>query len=328
EDPILRKRMKHEGHFDPQDMRNMGGLRTRMKTTFWVYLVGALALSGIVPLAGFWSKDEILTEANTLNPAVYWLLLLAAFLTAFYMGRQILMVFFGKSRSEPAEHATESPAIMTIPLIILAALSMIGGFINFPKINAFTKWLGSTFNAIAEGAAGGEAEAVGFNFVIAIVSTILAVGALILAWYLYTRRVEEMRKLPLNRRADDPLRLILGPVFNVFENKYWVDELYGFIIIKPYQWLSTFLADKVDWDFWHNFFHDTILVGGYNGATRLLSGPIDLGFIDGISNFLGDGFKELSAQMRKIQSGFVRNYALSIFIGVIFIIGYLIIRLR
>lgn len=328
EDPALRKRMKHEGHFDPQDMRNMGGLRTRMKTTFWVYLIGALALSGIVPLAGFWSKDEILTEANALNPAVYWLLLMAAFLTAFYMGRQILMVFFGDSRSEPATHATESPAIMTVPLIILAALSMIGGFINFPGIDAFTKWLGNTFSAVAEGAASGEAGTIGFNFVIAIVSTILAVGALILAWYLYTRRVQEMRKLPLKQRADDPLRPMLGPVFTLLENKYWVDELYGFIIIKPYQWLSTFLADKVDWDFWHNFFHDTILVGGYNGATRLLSGPIDLGFIDGVSNFLGDGFKELSAQMRKIQSGFVRNYALSIFIGVIFIIGYLIIRLR
>jgi NADH-quinone oxidoreductase subunit L len=327
EDPALRKRMKHEGHFDPQDMRNMGGLRTRMKTTFGVYLVGALALSGIIPLAGFWSKDEILTEAQLLNPAVYWLLLIAAFLTAFYMGRQILMVFFGESRSEPAAHATESPAIMTVPLILLAALSVIGGFINFPKIDAFTKWLGNTFSTLVEGAAAGETGAVSFNVMIATISTILAVGALVLAWYLYSRRVQEMHKLPQNQRADDPLRPILGPVFTLFENKYWVDELYGIVVVRPYQWLSEFLAEKVDWDFWHNFFHETILVGGYNGFTRLLSGPIDLGFIDGISNYLADGFKELSAQMRKIQSGFVRNYALSIFIGVIFIIGYLIIRL-
>ncbi len=325
--PTLRKRMKHEGHFDPQDMRNMGGLRHNMKTTFWVYLVGALALSGIVPLAGFWSKDEILTEASVLNPAVYWLLLIAAFLTAFYMGRQILMVFFGESHSEPAAHASESPAIMTVPLIILALLSVIGGFINFPKINAFTAWLGHTFNTVAEGTANSEAAPVGFNLVTAIISTVLAVGALILAWYLYERRARGMRRFPVNQRADDPLRLILGPVFSLLENKYWVDEFYGYVVIKPYQWLAKFLAEKVDWDIWHDFFHDTILVGGFNSATRILSGPIDLGIIDGIANFLGDGFKELAGQMRKLQSGFVRNYALSIFIGVIFIIGYLILRL-
>ena len=96
-------------HFDPQDMRNMGGLRSRMKITFVVYLVGALALAGIFPLAGFWSKDEILAESLALNPLVYWLLTIAAFFTAFYMGRQVLMVFFGKPRTEPAAHAQENP---------------------------------------------------------------------------------------------------------------------------------------------------------------------------------------------------------------------------
>ena len=95
--------------FNPQDMRNMGGLRNRMKITFWVYLIGAIALTGIPPLAGFWSKDEILTDAANFNPLAYWMMLAAAFLTAFYMGRQILMVWFGKPRSLPAEHATKAP---------------------------------------------------------------------------------------------------------------------------------------------------------------------------------------------------------------------------
>ncbi len=327
EDPALRKRMKHEGHFDPQDMRNMGGLRRNMKTTFWVYLIGALALSGIVPLAGFWSKDEIITEASSLNPVAYWLLLIAALLTAFYMGRQILMVFFGDHKSEPAAHATESPAIITVPLGILAFFSIIGGFVNFPSLNAFTTWLGHTFSAATEGAAGGEAAA-GFNIVIAAVSTIIAVGALVLAWYIYMRRVHAMERLPLNRRADDPLRLTLGPVFTLLENKYWVDELYGYIVVKPYQWLSRFLGDTFDQKIWHDFLHDTILVGGFNLQAQILSGTVDLGFIDGITNFLGDGFRELSAQMRKLESGFVRNYALSIFVGVILIIGYIILRTR
>jgi NADH-quinone oxidoreductase subunit L len=325
-DPVLKKRMKHLAHFDPQDMRNMGGLRTRMKTTFWVYLIAALALSGLVPFAGFWSKDEILAEASTLNPAVYWLLVLGAFFTAFYMGRQIFMVFFGKARTEPAAQATESPAVMTIPLVILAALSFGGGFINFPTFHSFTTWLEHTIQTVGEGVTTGEA-ATGFNFTVSIVSTVLVIAAFSLSWYVYMQRTKAAEKLPLNRRADDPLRPVLGPVFTLLENKYWVDELYGYVVVKPYQWLSTFLAEKVDWEFWHDFFHDKILADGFKGFTHLLSGPIDLGFIDGIANFLGDGFKELAAQMRKIQSGFVRNYALSIFIGVIFIIGYLIIRL-
>jgi len=326
-DPNLRKRMKHEGHFDPQDMRNMGGLRHKMKTTFWVYLIGGLALAGIVPLAGFWSKDEILTEASALNPMIVWLLIIAAFLTAFYMGRQIFMVFFGESRSEPATHAKESPPVMTIPLIILAFLSFFGGFLNFPTLHGFTTWLEHAVQVATEGGASGETAAGGFNFTIAILSTVIAVSAIALAWYLYMRRAKDMEKLPLNKRADDPLRTMLGPVFTLLENKYWVDEFYGYVVVKPYQWLSKFLAEKVDGAFWHDFFHDTVLAASFNWLTRFLSGPIDLGIIDGVSNFLGDGFKELSAQMRKLQTGFVRNYALSIFIGVVFIIGYLLIRL-
>ena len=327
-DPNLRKRMKHEGHFDPQDMRNMGGLRHTMKTTFWVFLIGGLALAGIVPLAGFWSKDEILTEASALNPMIVWILIIAAFLTAFYMGRQIFMVFFGESRSEPATHAKESPPVMTIPLIILAFLSFFGGFLNFPTLHGFTTWLEHAVQVSTEGGASGEAAVGGFNFTIAILSTVVAVSAIALAWYLYMRRAKDMEKLPINKRADDPLRTMLGPVFTLLENKYWVDEFYGYVVVKPYQWLSKFLAEKVDEAFWHDFFHDTVLAASFNRFTRFLSGPIDLGIIDGVSNFLGDGFKELSAQMRKLQTGFVRNYALSIFIGVVFIIGYLIIRLR
>jgi len=327
-DPVLHKKMKHDANFDPQDMRNMGGMRHTMKTTFWVYLVGGLALAGIVPLAGFWSKDEILTEAKMLHPVAFWLLIIAAFFTAFYVGRQIFMVFFGEARSEPAAHAKESPPIMTIPLIILAFFSITAGFLNFPTGKTFTIWLEHTIQITHEGeAVVEEAAAGGFDPLVAIVSTVLALTAIAVAWYFYIRRYEAMKLLPGNKRADDPLRPILGPVFTLLENKYWVDELYGYIVIKPYVWLSKFLAEKVDWAFWHDFFHDKILVRSFNAITHFLSGPIDLGIIDGIANFLGDGFKELADQMRKLQSGFVRNYALSVFIGVIFIIGYLIFRL-
>jgi NADH-quinone oxidoreductase subunit L len=102
-DPILHKKLKGEGHFDPQDMRNMGGLRFKMKTTFWVYLIGALALAGIFPLAGFWSKDEILAEASVLNPVIYWLLSLQPSSLLLY-GAAGFMVFFGGA-PEPSTHA-------------------------------------------------------------------------------------------------------------------------------------------------------------------------------------------------------------------------------
>ncbi len=118
--------------FDPGDMRNMGGLRKQMPVTFWLYLIGTLALAGIFPFAGFWSKDEILLDAARNFPAIYILLTIAAFLTAFYMGRQIWMVFFGKPRHAAAEHAEESPQVMTVPLMVLAALSLLGGALNLP----------------------------------------------------------------------------------------------------------------------------------------------------------------------------------------------------
>ena len=142
--------------FDPGDMRNMGGLRKTMPVTFWLYIIGTLALAGIVPFAGFWSKDEILLDASRHYPIVYWLLTIAAFLTAFYMGRQIWMVFFGEPRHEAAAHAEESPKVMTIPLMILAVLSLVGGALNLPfeGFHNLGHWLGYTL---------GEVESLGFS---------------------------------------------------------------------------------------------------------------------------------------------------------------------
>jgi NADH-quinone oxidoreductase subunit L len=339
-DPLLRRKMKHERHFDPQDMRNMGGLRSRMKTTTWVYLVGAIALAGIFPLAGFWSKDEILAEALHLNPVVYWLLTIAAFFTAFYMGRQIIMVFFGKAKSEPAAHAQESPAVMTAPLVVLAVLSLFGGALNLPGIHTFTTWLGHTIHleGVVEAvgtlfkgglatmlASEGAAEG-GFNLIVALLSTVLALVAIGLAYVVYVRKAEAMKNLPLAKRVDDPLRTMLGPVFTLLEHKYYVDELYNLVIIQPYNAIASFIADKVDWDFWHDFFHDKVLAGGFKGLTWLLSNPIDTHVIDGFANGLAEGTQELAALVRRLQTGYVRNYALSVFAGVILIIGYIILR--
>lgn len=317
-DPRLRKALKGRGHhFDPQDMRNMGGLRTRMRTTFWVYVIGALALAGIPPLAGFWSKDEILAEASTLNPLSYWLLTISALLTAFYMGRQVLMVFFGQPRSPAAEHARENPPVMTVPLMILAGLSLLGGFINIPAFHTFTDWLEHSIELIHHGE---------FSFLVAAVSTFLAILGLAVAWYLYSRRYQELQKLPTARRPDDPLRTFLGPVFTGMERKWWIDELYWSVILNPYIALSRFLADVIDWRFWHDWFHDKLIVGGYNFLTNLLAVRIDLGGIDAIANGLARVTQGSAAGLRRIETGFVRNYALAVFLGVVVILGYLIFR--
>jgi NADH-quinone oxidoreductase subunit L len=301
---------EHEHLFDPNDMRNMGGLRHKMPRTFWVFLAGALALAGLPPLAGFFSKDEILAEASLLNPTVYILLTMAAFLTAFYMGRQVWMVFFGSARSEGAEQAKESPALMTVPLLALALLSVFGGGLNLPGVHWFTDWLEHTI----EHAHAGE-----FNVLVAGISTGLALLAIFLAWLLYGRS-------PLQKGQTDPLRRLLGPLFVGMEHKWWVDELYWTVILNPYIALAKFLADIVDWQFWHDWFHDTVLYGSFNAISRWSAVSFDLGVIDAIANGLGGGTQSLAASLRRIQTGYVRNYALSVFIGVVVLVGYLILR--
>jgi NADH-quinone oxidoreductase subunit L len=316
--PGSRKKPKEqESEFDPQDMRNMGGVKDRMKVTFWVYLVGAMALAGIVPLAGFWSKDEILAEGAALHPGVFWLLILTAFLTAFYMGRQVLMIFFGKPRSSAAEHARESPPVMTVPLVILAILSTLGGVLNLPGLHTLTVWIEHTLKVHP-----GE-----FLLWVAASTTILALLAVWLAWLVYRpEKYEAFSKIPLTSRPDDPLRNWIGPLFDAMKNKFWVDESYQAVIVTPYVELTRFLADVVDGRFWHDWFHDTVIYSNYNRVTDLLAKQIDLGLIDGIANGLGTLTKRLSASLRQIQTGYVRFYALSIFLGVVIILGYLLLR--
>jgi NADH-quinone oxidoreductase subunit L len=275
--------------------------------------MGTLALAGIPIWAGFFSKDEILTDALHANALVYWLLVTAAFFTAFYMGRQVWLVFFGKARTHAAGAAPESPATMTIPLVILAALSVLGGFLNFPTLHQFTDWLEHTL--------GHElAHATEFNPTVAIFSTALALAAIWLSWLLYGREPLEKSDAP------DPLRRMLGPIFVGMNNKWWVDELYGFAIIRPYQRLAAFLADVVDWRFWHDFVHDSLLARGFRGLARFLANPVDLGVIDGIANGLAKAVQGSAASLRLLQTGFVRNYALSVFVGVVVILGYLVSR--
>ena len=333
-DPKLRKTLKGGHHFDPQDMRNMGGLWWRMRTTSIVYIIGSLALAGIFPLAGFWSKDEILFETLNKYGHVFWMLLIAAFFTAFYMTRQVWLVFFGKPRSAPAEHAHDNPLVMTVPLMILAGLAVLGGALNLPGLHTFEHWLAHTLEAnIPEGAAAAEKATgvLGFTWggldpVVAIGSTLLALAAIGLGYYLYARRYVEMQDLPTARRPDDPLRDILGPIFTAFEKKYWVDELYKLVILDSYVAISKFLADYVDWKFWHDFVHDVLIAGGYKLLTRILAVQIDLGVINWVADNLAAATQGTAGYARRLQTGLVRNYALSVLLGVVLILGFLMFR--
>lgn len=306
----------HDDHgevFDPGDMRNMGGLRKTMPVTFWLYMIGTLALAGIFPFAGFWSKDEILLDANLHFTSIYWQLSIAAFFTAFYMGRQVWMVFFGEARSDAAKHAEESPKVMTVPLMVLAVLSVVGGALNLPfkGFHQLGHWLEYTL---------GKVEFPPFDLGVALISTVLALSAIFISWLIYGRN-------PLKTGQIDPLKKPLGLVFTGMENKWFVDEGYGVLIIKPFKWISQFLADVIDWRFWHDFVHDRVIAGTYNWISEtVLSRYADQKGIDTFFNSWADFTQWLSGNVRKVQNGFVRSYALSVLLGVVLILGYLILK--
>ena len=305
---------EQETPFDANDMRNMGGLRKTMPVTFWVYLAGTLALAGIIPFAGFWSKDEILAESQGLGfTAVYWLLTIAAFFTAFYVGRQIWLVFFGEPRHEAAARAVESPGIITIPLIILAVLSVIGGALNlpFPGLQFLSLWLKQTIEPVEPGT---------INWAVAGISTLVALLGLYLSWLLYGRQT-------LKQGETDPLRRILGPVFTGMSRKWFVDEGYQALFVNRYKDLSLFLADVIDGRFWHDWFHDTLLVGGFNLLTRLLLDRYaDQRGIDAFFDGIGNWTRRVGAGLRQVENGFVRSYALAVLVGVVAIIGYIVLK--
>jgi NADH-quinone oxidoreductase subunit L len=288
------------------DMRNLGGLRHAMKTTFIVFVIGGLGLAGVPFFAGFWSKDEILTEAFEKNMGVFVLLLVAAGVTAFYVFRQLYLVFAGQQRSH-SYHPHESPRIMTGPLIALAALVTFGGFLNAPPFNLLTRFL--------------EGEEVRFALAIAGASVALAALGWLGAWALYGRQ-------PLAAGQTDPLQKLLGPIYSLIEHKYYVDELYGFLFVQPYQRLSGLVAFVIDERFLHDFIHDRLLIPAYDSMMRFVAGPVDRGLIDHGIERIAFGLQELSLRTRKVQNGYVRQYSLVFVFGVTLILGYLIIRSR
>jgi NADH-quinone oxidoreductase subunit L len=298
---------EEEGEFDANDMMNMGGLLKRMPATGWTFIIGAFALTGIFPWAGFWSKDEILADAwggfvegghfgvsAGLGFFVWLLLTLAAFLTAFYTGRQIFLTFGGQPRTEAAKHAPESVRSMKVPLIILAVFATFLGLAGTPWANQFFALLGQEAEIAGSHLPHGE-----FNLLIAGISTGVALLGWLLGWLIYGRK-------PLIEKVD-PLEKPLGPVYTLLKNKYYFDELYNTIIIRPVIWFASACAsfDRVVIDAIVN------AVGAFGRwLASWLKKAIDNPIVDGAVNGVGWITQQAGEFMRATQTGNVQNYLL------------------
>nr|HMT21933.1 proton-conducting transporter membrane subunit [Promineifilum sp.] len=316
--------------FDPQDMRYMGGLRGRMRTTYIVYLIGALALAGIFPLAGFWSKDEILLHSQTHELLFFIILALAALGTAFYVGRQLIMVFFGKPRHAAAEHAAESPPLMTRPLIVLAVLTVFGGLLNLPSLTRamaeanhdhpagiflmLEQWLEhsiASFELTAEGILSMPKTPIYLSLLVAGISTALAVGGLILGYLVYRGRP---------RTYSEPDRLQRTPIW------WWsvlpLNTLYTRGFVPLFNRFAAWSAFKLDGAFWHDFIHDRVIRDTFVTFADFAANVLDAQGVDGIVNGAGAATRRLAGVLRLSQTGYARTYALAIFLGTVGLLVY------
>jgi NADH-quinone oxidoreductase subunit L len=204
-----------------QDIQKMGGAAKHMKTTAWTFAIGALALSGIFPLSGFWSKDAILVEALHHEVILFVVGTAAAFITAFYMTRLYCLVFLGKSQAHDKVH--ESPPSMTGPLVVLAVLAVVAGFVYTP----FMPWLGGWLT--------GEPVEEHVNWAVILLSTAAAVGGIVLGWLIYGRKSISAESVASK----------LGWLYQLSYRKFYIDELYQMIVVRPIKGIS-FLLDRFD----------------------------------------------------------------------------------
>ncbi len=273
------------GMHGEQDMRKMGALKAKMPITYAVMLIGTLAIAGIFPFAGFFSKDEILFKALTDGAVGYWAIAsLGAMMTAFYMFRLIFMTFYGDKRWDPHVHPHESPPVMTIPLIILAILSTVGGFVGIPLIQGWNVFHDFLNPAIAHVPGVHEVHhSMTFEVMMMLVSMGVAGIGIFIAYKMYIKEPE----LPAQVTARVP------GLYDLIYNKYYVDEIYDATVVEPIKNGSVFLWQEAD---------SKVIDGVVNGSASIV--------------------ERLSTIIRKLETGYVQNYALGILIGVAVITGY------
>ena len=279
----------HAAHSN--NMSDMGGLRKHMKWTYWTFLIGSLALAGVPPFSGFFSKDEIILAAK--DQHIYWLmatLLIGAVITAFYTTRMFLKTFHGEYRG--TEHLHESPRSMTAPLGVLAVATCFVGLLGFAPVGApFLDWVYF-----------GAPEAAVFSLPVALLSIVAVAVGIYSGWVIYR-----------TYRAKDPT-LNLGGFSTLLVHKYYLDDFYFNDIVRP-------IRDT--WSAGIYWFNQNVLDGAVNGAAvaaRSGSGVImwiDRNIIDGAVNGAGTAMETFGKGLRLVQTGKVQWYAVGLFVGVI-----------
>ena len=298
----------HE-HVDAQDMLNMGGLRKKMPVTFWTFLVGGLALSGF-PLvtAGFWSKDEIFAGAfNGGYLAVFITLALAALLTAFYTMRQITLTFLGQPRTAAAEHAHESKATMTGPLVVLSVFAVAAGWAGIPKTfpllgglipNWFEEFVGKMVHF--------ETAEAGHSLVPLLTSLTVALGGLLIGWLVYRK---------VKAGSPDPLVKALGPVHTLLKNKYYIDEFYNLVFIRPARWVADVAVNFIDLKIIDGAIHAVARFALWFG--RILRQFFDIPVVNGAGDGVAKGARVLGTDLKVVQTGRVQQYMVIAITGLI-----------
>jgi NADH-quinone oxidoreductase subunit L len=266
-----------------QDMRHMGGLRSKLPVTFWTMLIGTIAIAGLPPFSGFFSKDEILAHVYTHDKLMWGIAVFGAFLTAFYMFRMLFLTFYGKYRGthHAEEKIRESPGSMTIPLIVLAVLSAIGGIIGIPEVLGGSHWLSHWLAPVIHHTAESPDHATEYALM-----AVSVTGVLISIGVAYSRYIGK-NHIPA---PDEAKRSVLA---NLSYNKFYFDEIYDALIRKPLDILSAFF---------YKIFDNKI--------------------VDGIVNGLGWGTSEASKGLRLVQSGNVGFYIFMMVVGIISLLLY------
>ena len=279
-------------HDDPQDMRNMGGIRKKMPITFITFFVSTLAICGVPLFSGFFSKDEILWWAfgSTRGHWILWAMgAVAAGMTAFYMFRLVFMTFFGEQKTDERakDHIPESPLTITIPLMVLGLLAVVGGYVGVPAIlggsNRFEHFLAPVFEHTQHL---NEIHAHGTHateYMMMAISVGIAAFGIFVAWTMYVKNPE----LPAKFTAR------FAGLYKAVYNKWYIDELYDFLFVNPCKRIGTFL--------WRGF---------------------DVKVVDGVVNGVAWVVRGIGSGLRYTQSGYLHNYAVAMVVGVVVIVGY------
>ncbi len=276
-----------------QDLRDMGGLKQLMPGTYKVYLIACLAISGIPPFSGFFSKDEILGKAFG-GSFILWLIgAITAFLTAFYIFRLFVLAFEGKPRFDVHHlHVHDAPKVMLIPMWVLGILALVGGFVGIPASlgggDNFDKFLEPVFDNAQARLATVSFMGAGTEYLLMAISVILGIAGIYLVYVAYLKKPEISAKLKKSA----------GDFYEILFHKYYIDEIYQAVIVKPLVYVSERYL-------WHG---------------------VDEIMIDGSVNGTGKTVRFFGRMLRRIQTGFVQNYALAFVIGIIVMLGYLILK--